>query len=524
MENITKKFPGVVALSGVGFDLYGGEVHLLLGENGAGKSTLIKILSGVYRLDDGEVFIDGKRVDIQNPHQAKGLGISTIYQEFSLIPQLTVAQNIFLGREISTNRFPLLIDNKGIDKECQILIDRLELPLKPTQYVRDLNTAEKQLVEIARALSTESKILIMDEPTSTLTPREIERLFNMVHQLKKQGVGIIYISHRLEEAKKIGDRVTVLRDGRYIDTIIIKETNIDYLISLMVGEEISERFPKKKIEKGAEVLQARNLTRIPFFHDISFSLYKGEILGIAGLLGSGKKKVLRAIYGIEGYTTGSINIAGRPVKINSCQDAISCGISYLPSDKKEEGLILRMAVKENITLSSLKNHSHLGVLRPGEESRAANDFRKKLNIRMPGIQTLVEYLSGGNQQKVIIARSLCCHSNIFFFDEPTQGVDIGAKVEIYNLLVELVKEGASIILASSELPELIGMCDRILAMYQGNIAGEYRREDFSQEKILRAIFGKGKESEPKDKDADELNVSEILSRHGGTERSGAKFN
>jgi len=497
MANITKRFPGVIALSGVQFDLYPGEVHLLVGENGAGKSTLIKILSGVYRPDDGEIFIDGEKVTIHKPHQAKELGISTIYQDFALIPQLTVAQNIFLGREVSANGVPFLIDNKTVDDQCRILSERLELSLDPTQYVRNLSTAEKQLVEIARALSSNSKILIMDEPTSTLTSKEIERLFDMVLQLKGQGVGIIYISHRLEEAEKIGDRITILRDGAYVDTLQVKETSIDHLISLMVGEEISERFPKVKIEKGEEALRVENLTRIPFFQDINFSLHKGEIVGFAGLIGSGKEKVLRAIYGIEGYSAGSIFVRGRPARISTCRDAITCGISYLPSDRKEEGAILRMGVRENITLSSLRGLCRFGILRPKVESRVSREYGDKLRIRMPSIRTFVEYLSGGNQQKVIMARSLCCKSNILFFDEPTQGIDIGAKVEIYHLLNELAKQGAAVALASSELPELLGMCDRIFAMHSGRIVAEYSRDEASQEKLLRAIFGKEKQHEGK---------------------------
>jgi len=492
MQNITKRFPGVLALSGVHFDLYPGEVHLLVGENGAGKSTLIKILSGVYRPDEGDIFVDGKRVTIQRPHQAKELGISTIYQEFALIPHLTVAENVFLGREISANRIPFLIDNKSIDERCQVLLEQLKLPVKPKQYVRDLNTAEKQLVEIARALSTKAKILIMDEPTSTLTSREIERLFDMVIQLKEQGVGIIYISHRLEEAKIIGDRATVLRDGKHIDTLAVKKTGIDHLISLMVGEKISERFPKERTAKGPEVLKIRNLSKPPFFHDITFSLHKGEIVGFAGLLGSGKERVIRAISGVEGFSMGSIKIDGKPAKISSSRDAITYGISYLPSDRKEEGAILRMSVGQNVTLSSLKSYCSLGILRPKKEIHVAHEFAERLQIKMPSIRTLVEYLSGGNQQKVIIARSLCCRSKIFFFDEPTQGIDVGAKVEIYHLLNELVKQGAAVLIASSELPELMGMCDRIFAMYHGQISGEFNAQEVSQEELLRAIFGKEK--------------------------------
>jgi len=490
MENITKRFPGVLALSKVHFDLRPGEVHLILGENGAGKSTLIKILSGVYRPDEGEISIEGKRVEIQKPHQAKKLGISTIYQDFALIPHLTVAQNIFLGREMTEHRVPFLLDNEGMNDTCRNLIKNLELPLDPTETVSRLNTAEKQLVEIARALSTRSKILIMDEPTSTLTPREIDRLFAMVFQLKEQGVGIIYISHRLEEAERIGDRITVLRDGKYIDTRPVKGTSIDHFIGLMVGEEISERFPKENTQKGGEVLNVRHLTQSPFFEDVNFSLFAGEIIGVAGLLGSGKERVLRSVAGVEPYSEGAITIGGSLARITSSRDAINQGISYLPSDRKEEGIVARMAVTENITLSSLKHYCRLGILRKKREKKSATDFAGKLQIKMANIRTLLEYLSGGNQQKVIIARSLCCRSQIFFFDEPTQGIDIGAKVEIYHLLNELVRHGAGVVISSAELPELIGMCDRILAMYQGRVTGEFSGPEATQENLLRAIFGK----------------------------------
>lgn len=490
MENITKRFPGVLALSRVHFDLFRGEVHLILGENGAGKSTLIKILSGVYRPDEGQIFMEGKRVEIQKPHHAKKLGISTIYQDFALIPHLTVAQNIFLGREMMDRRFPIFLNNESMNHNCSELINTLELPLEATETVSRLTTAEKQLVEIARALSGQSKILIMDEPTSTLTPKEIDRLFAMVLQLKEKGVGIIYISHRLEEAERIGDRVTVLRDGKYIDTCPVRGTNIDHFIGLMVGEEISEKFPKEKTQKGEKILNVRHLTQSPFFEDVSFSLSSGEIVGVAGLLGSGKERVLRAIAGVEPYSRGTITIGQSAVKINSCHDAIKQGITYLPSDRKEEGIIARMSVTENITLSSLRRYCHLGILRKKREKKSASEFGEKLQIRMANIRTLLEYLSGGNQQKVIIARSLCCRSQIFLFDEPTQGIDIGAKVEIYHLLNELVRQGAGVVISSAELPELIGLCDRILAMYHGRVVGEFRGPEATQESLLRAIFGK----------------------------------
>jgi ribose transport system ATP-binding protein len=490
MDHITKKFPGVLALSKVNFDLRAGEIHILLGENGAGKSTLIKILSGVYRPDEGYIHIEGKRVHIQKPHQAKNIGISTIFQDFSLVPHLTVAQNIFLGKEISHIHSPFLLNNRSMNERCRNIMRRLEIYIEPTTYVRDLSTAEKQLVEIGRALSTDSKILIMDEPTSTLTPREIDRLFDMVLQLKQQGVGIIYISHRLEEAMKIGDRVTILRDGCFINTCRISETSIDHLISFMVGEEISERFPKENVRKGAEVLRVKHLAKAPFIEDINFSLFSGEVVGLAGLLGSGKESVLRAVAGVDPLIQGIICVNNRSASIKSTRDAINHGISYLPSDRKTEGILPRMSVGENVTLSSLKRYCHLGILHKSRERKTALEFTKKLQIRMPNIQSLLEYLSGGNQQKVIIARSLCSRSKIFCFDEPTQGIDIGAKVEIYHLLNELAKQGAAIIISSSELPELIGMCDRILAMHQGRIVRQFNRNEANQERLLRAIFGK----------------------------------
>jgi ribose transport system ATP-binding protein len=495
MTNICKRFPGVQALSAVNFDLQQGEVHLLLGENGAGKSTLIKILSGVYRPDEGHIYINGKMVAIQDPNHAQQLAIATIYQDFALIPHLSVAQNLFLNREIRYQRINFILNNKKMDEMCIALLDRLEIPLRPQQLISSLNTAEKQLVEIARALSTDSQILIMDEPTSTLTSKEIDRLFMMVHQLKSRGVGIIYISHRLEEALGIGDRATVLRDGRQVKTTNVKDTDIDEIIRYMVGRDIADRYPKRNLRPKEEILRIENLTNPPFCKNVHFSLRKGEILGLAGLLGSGKELVLRYVSGVEIPQKMSLTVSGRAVRVASSRDAINMGITYLPSDRKEEGCVLRLDVKKNITLAAVRLLARLGFVRTGRENAIAGEYVNDLNIRPPRLGILVEYLSGGNQQKVVIAKSLCCKPSIMLFDEPTQGIDIGAKVEIYHLISELATKGCGIIMASSELDELMGMCDRIIAMYAGSMVEEFTRDEFDEEDLLAAIFGKNTEGE-----------------------------
>lgn len=475
-------------MSDVSFDLKAGEVHVLLGENGAGKSTLIKIISGVYTQDEGEILFSGKPVKIETPHDAMNYGVSTIYQEFSLVPDMTVAENICLGKEPKWGKF--FVNQRKMVETAKGILDKLGLPLDPSRKTRSLRVGEQQMVEIAKALSIESKVLILDEPTAALTARETEYLFKIIQELKRHGVGIIYISHRLEEIQEIGDRVTVLRDGEYVGTRKVEQTNTDELIAMIVGEEIKEKFPKESVPQGQKLLLVDGISAANVFQDVSFSLFEGEILGITGLLGAGHKELVRAITGLSSYTGGTISISGQPVKVKGPFDANKHGITYLPADRKVEGLVLPLTVKDNISLSGLKQFVKGGFLNLRQERKTVVGFFDRLGIKAPGIQTLVRFLSGGNQQKVVLARSLCSRSRIFLFDEPTRGIDVGAKVEIYHLINELAKQGAGVILVSSELPEILGMCDRLLVMHEGQIIREFSRSEATQERVLQAIFSK----------------------------------
>jgi len=498
MVKITKEFPGVLALKDVNFDLNAGEVHVLLGENGAGKSTLIKILSGVYPPDSGTIRVDGQQVTILDPAHAQRLGVSTIFQEFFLVPHLSVAENILLGREAMSSRIPFMLDRAALNRQAQAILERLGFNIASATKVIDLGTAERQLVEVAKALSANVRILVMDEPTAALTDQETGRLFAIIAQLKAQGVGIIYISHRLEEARLIGDRITVLRDGRYVATQPAGDASLEELIRLMVGRELKEKFPKLQLTAGEEVLRVKGLTRSKRFKDISFHLRAGEILGIAGLIGCGRTDVARALFGADPYEAGTVEVFGHPARIDSPRAAIREGIGYLPSERKTEGVVMVRPVKENITMSALEQLSRFGLLNLKKEAEIAKHYTYKLNIKTPSINRMVQFLSGGNQQKVVLAKSLCRQSQIFIFDEPTKGIDVGTKVEIYQLLNELAKEGAGIILISSELPELLGMSDRILVMCQGRITGEFAAREATQEKILRCAFGDSERSPVRD--------------------------
>lgn len=498
VENIVKDFPGVRALDKVSFDLMRGEVHVLVGENGAGKSTLIKILAGAYPLDKGEIYINGKEVHHMTPGRARELGISVIYQEFNLVPYLSVAENIFLGREPTIKSMGVKIINwKKMYKEAQRLLEKLLSTINPKTIVQDLSVAEQQVVEIAKALSTKSQIIVMDEPTAALNSQEVGQLFKIIKQLRQQGVGIIYISHRLEEATKIGDWVTVFRNGQWVDTLPVKGTKIDTLIQMMVGRQIKVKFPWKEGKIEEEVLSVEKLTRGDILYDINFVLHKGEILGIAGLIGSGKSEIAQAIFGACPVDNGVIKIRKKEKIIRSPNDAIKQGLGFLPSDRRREGLNLISTVTQNITIASLHRFIKKGLLQLKEELKAAREYKEKLEIKTPSLEKEVMYLSGGNQQRVVLAKWLSSQAKIIIFDEPTRGIDVGVKFEIYQLIINLAKQGSAIIIISSELPELLGMCDRILVMRKGRITAEFSRDEATQENILRyAMLNNAEDFQP----------------------------
>jgi ribose transport system ATP-binding protein len=486
MEGIYKSFPGVQALSDCHFELRPGEVHALVGENGAGKSTMMKILGGIYSKDAGHIFLDGREVSITSPHKAQELGISIIHQELNLMPHLTVAQNIFIGREQRT-KIPFILDDKAANQETERVLSLLNLQLSPNTKVSDLTVAKQQMVEIAKALSFNAKILVMDEPTAALTETEIEELFHIIKQLREKGVGIVHISHRLEELKQISDRVTVMRDGKYIDTLQTKEATIDQIISLMVGRVIFETAPElPEVPSEEIVLEVRNLSRGKVLRDINFSLMRGEILGFAGLMGAGRTEVARAIFGADEYDSGEIYIKGKQVHIKSPGDAVTCGVGYLSEDRKRYGLALGMDVKENVVLSAMKKFmNRLGWMDFKKASMRGQEMIKALNIKTPSLEQKVKFLSGGNQQKVVIGKWLTANTEILIFDEPTRGIDVGAKSEIYKLLNDLARQGKAIIMISSELPEILRMSHRVVVMCEGRVTGILSANEASQESIMK---------------------------------------
>lgn len=485
-DKLTKKFPGVVALDEVSFDIVRGEVHALVGENGAGKSTLIKIVTGVYQKTSGEVFYQGKSINFRSPHDALQNGIAAIYQEFNLIPALTVAENIFMGHHFVRGKF---VDWKKMEEEARKLLDFLEVDIDVNSRVRDLGVAKKQVIEIAKALSHNAKVLIMDEPTAALAQKEIKTLFRIIRFLKESGVTIIYISHRLEEVYEICDRVTVLRDGKFVATKPVKELKVEELIRMMVGREVGERFPRVSHTIGEEVLRVEGLTRPGVLENINISLHQREILGIAGMVGSGRTELLRAIYGVDPWEEGKIFIRGEEVKITSPPEAISLGIALLPEERKTQGLILLLSVLDNLGLPILPNIANAGFIDEDRLKQIGEEMVEAMNIKTPSLYQRVMYLSGGNQQKVVLGKWFARKCDIYLFDEPTRGIDVGAKVEIYQLMNRLVSEGAAIIMVSSELPEILAMSDRILVMREGKIAGEVNREEANQELILNLALG-----------------------------------
>ncbi|MGA2989466.1 MAG: sugar ABC transporter ATP-binding protein [Candidatus Korobacteraceae bacterium] len=489
MRGIVKHFPGVLALKGVDLDVRLGEVHVLLGENGAGKSTLIKVLSGVYTPDSGEILFEGQAAHIRKPHDAQKLGVSTIYQEFNLAPDMTVAENIFLGREPMLSESLGLVDRKKLVRQTREILSTFDIRVAPQTIVRRLGVAQQQMVEIAKALSLNSRIIIMDEPTAVLTAHEIHTLFRMIRDFKARGIAIIYISHRLDEVKKIGDRATILRDGAKVGTVNVAETPVDQLIRMMVGRDLKDKFPKVSVAPGEEVLRVEHLSRKGVLHDISLSLRRGEILGVAGLVGSKRTEMARAVFGADRKDSGQVIVRGNPAEIKSPAHAISKRLALLPEDRKQHGVLRYMSVKHNITLSMVKRFLHGGLLSLGQEKKAAQESVSSLRIATPSLDRWVMYLSGGNQQKVVIAKWLGTDTDIFIFDEPTRGIDVGAKVEVYQLMGDLVKRGAAIMMISSELPEILGMSDRIIVMREGRIAGELTRQEATEEKILNYALG-----------------------------------
>jgi ribose transport system ATP-binding protein len=483
MTDISKSFPGVHALDNARFELRRGEVHALVGENGAGKSTLMKVLAGIYKRDGGSIRVKGEEVEIANPKAAQDLGIAIIHQELNLAGHLTVAQNIFIGRE---PRRGFVLNEKALNRKAEELFEELHIHLDPRARVSSLAVAQQQMVEIAKAFSYNPDVLIMDEPTAALTETEIDELFRITRHLRERGHGIVHISHRLEELKKISDRVTVMRDGRFIDTVITADVGIQDIISMMVGRTIFEEAPDLPENPSQEVvLEVRNLNRGRVIRDVSFQLRRGEILGVAGLVGAGRTEVMRAVFGADPHDSGEILVHGKTVTIRSPREAVASGIAYLSEDRKRYGLALPMDVEANTAMASLRKFTGpLGTIRFARTRQNALTYVESLAIKTPGIKQRVKNLSGGNQQKVVIAKWLTADTDILIFDEPTRGIDVGAKSEIYHLLNELARQGKSVIMISSELPEILRMSHRILVMCEGRITGELTAAEATQERIM----------------------------------------
>jgi len=493
MEGISKAFPGVQALADVDFELAAGEVLGLVGENGAGKSTLMKILSGAYRKDAGRIFLYDREVDIESPHHAQQLGIAIIYQEFNLTPNQSAAANIFIAREprrLSLGRFVSFVDRRRMEREAQEHLDRVGARVPATALVRDLSVAEQQMVEVAKALAVDARIIVMDEPTSALGEDEVERLFEIIGTLKKQDIAIIFITHRLEEVFRIADRVVVLRDGQRVGSMPIDQAMPENVIHLMVGRELGDMFHKEEAEIGAPLLEVRGLARQGVVEDVSFTLRRGEILGFAGLVGAGRTETARLLFGADPKDAGQIYIDGKLVKIDSPTDAVMAGIGLVPEDRGNQGLVLSLSVLENVVLPTLDDYARAGWWMDRRSLRnTAQDYVDKLDIRTPHLEQKAMFLSGGNQQKTVVAKWLASQPRVLIMDEPTRGIDVGAKAEVHALMSRLAQAGVGIIMISSELPEILGMSDRILVMAEGRVAAILDREEATQEIIMAYASG-----------------------------------
>lgn len=487
MKDVNKRFPGVYALKGVDFSLASGEVHALLGENGAGKSTLMKILGGIYSIDGGKIFIQGQEVQINDVKDAQKYGISIIHQEIILVPYLSVAENIFLGREPLTKAG--LIDKQEMYGTAKRFLDEFGFDIPAGRLVKNLTVAQQQMVEIIKAVSFNSNIIIMDEPTSSLSDREVEFLFKTIRNLKEKGVGIVYISHRMNELFEVTDKITVLRDGEYVGTVTTKETEVDQLISMMVGRELTNYYVRDFLDHGEVVLEVKNLTRKGVLSNVSFKLHKGEIFGFAGLMGAGRSELMKCIFGLDSFESGEIFVNGKKTIIKNPNDAIKSKIAYVTENRKEEGLFLIRSVQYNLTIKILDEFLRFFKENTRYERKVTNNYIHDLSIKTPNPEQAVGNLSGGNQQKVLISRWLATKPKVLILDEPTRGVDVGAKAEIYAIMNRLIQEGVSIIMISSELPEVINMSDRIAVMCKGEIQKVLNKDSFSQEKIMHYATG-----------------------------------
>lgn len=490
LKKISKYFPGVKALESIDLDIYPGEIHGIIGENGAGKSTLIKILTGAHSNDEGKIFIEGKEIKINGPRDAMNYGITAIYQELNTIPHLTVAENVYLGRELKTSQKRVFLKIKEMREKSKALLNDLGQNIDTASNISKLGIGKQQMIEIAKALSINTKILIMDEPTSSLTDREVKELLRTVKELKAKGISVIYISHRLEEVMEICDTITVMRDGKKIETRSRNEVDsIDTLIKLMVGRSLEKQYPKIKVQIGEEALRVENLTKEGVFKNINFNVHKGEIVAVAGLVGAGRTEVMRTIFGVDKYDSGNIYINGSKVNIKCPRDAMNLGIAFLTEDRKGQGLILDQDINYNVNISSLDKVKKRILLNIANMKERTIDNIKKLNIKPQKQDFIVGQLSGGNQQKVVIGKWLNTNANIFIIDEPTRGIDVGSKVEVYNVLNELIKKGAAVIMVSSELPEVLGISDRIFVMHEGEMKAEINIEEANQENIMHAATG-----------------------------------
>ena len=491
LREIAKHFGGVQALRGVDIRLSPGEVHALVGENGAGKSTLVKILAGIHRPDAGIMRYGGEVVELRSPTQAQALGIAVVHQEPMLFPDLNIAENIFMGRQ-PRDRFGR-VDWKRMYSEVDQLLASLDVALSSRTPVQGLSVAEQQMVEIAKALSLQARVLVLDEPTAALSSHEVEELFAIVKQLRERGVAILFVSHRLEEVFRIADRVTVFRDGTHIITAPIRDMNTEEIIKHMVGRELSNLFPKGEAEIGEMALEVRHLTRAGVFADVNFQVRRGEILGFAGLVGAGRTEVARVLFGIDRAESGEIWLKGKKVRIRSPQEAMDYGIAYVPEDRHAQGLVMNFSIATNITLPILQQVSRLGLVDPRKEQKIAAEHSRQLSIRSTGVEQLVNALSGGNQQKVVLSKWLATNPSVLILDEPTRGIDVGAKAEVHRIISDLASRGLAIILISSELPEVLAMADNVLVLHEGRVTGTFTRSEATQERVMFAATGQDRE-------------------------------